>query len=141
MAEQSPAGTPDSPRRFGRPGRLAAFAAGLLVALGAVLLYGLLTRGPAPLTQRDIDDTVADALASVTPAPPFSEQVYRAVVPSLVLIETTQRDGDGEAESDAGLGSGPWAATWVTTTFPSLPAAAPKRQGVRGRSVEQVMRW
>ena len=40
------------------------------------------------LSQQDVDDTVAKALASVTPPPAFSELVYQAVQPSLVLIET-----------------------------------------------------
>jgi S1-C subfamily serine protease len=81
------------------------FASGVGVALVAVLLYGALVPGPASLTQRDIEDTVADALASVTPAPAFSERVYSAVRPSLVLIETTGPDDD-TADDHGGLGSG-----------------------------------
>jgi S1-C subfamily serine protease len=82
------------------------FALGVLVALGAVFLYGVLAPGAPPLTQADVDDSVAEALASVTPAPAFSELVYRAVQPSLVLIETHGPDDSGESRSDDGLGSG-----------------------------------
>ena len=79
---------------------------GALIALVAVVLYGVLVPGPQPMTQRDVDDTVAEALASVTPAPAFSELVYRAVQPSLVLIETKQPDGNGPPGTDGGVGSG-----------------------------------
>jgi S1-C subfamily serine protease len=79
---------------------------GAVVTLVVVLLYGALVPGTPPLTQRDVDDTVAEALASVTPAPAFSERVYQAVRPSLVLIETTGPDGNGEPDGDGGLGSG-----------------------------------
>jgi S1-C subfamily serine protease len=110
MAEGTPARTPDSRRRPGRfrtrLGRSAPFALGVFVALGAVLLYGVLAPGAPSLTQRDVDESVAEALASVTPAPAFSEMVYQAVQPSLVLIETKRPDEDGEPHSGDGLGSG-----------------------------------
>ena len=49
------------------------YATGALVALVAVLvLWSALRPGQPPLTQRDVDDTVAKALASVTPPPAFS---------------------------------------------------------------------
>ena len=84
------------------------YVSGGLVALLAVFLYGVLVPGKPPLTQRDVDDTIASALASVTPPPAFSEMVYQAVQPSLVLIRAT-RHGQAmpsNAERDGGLGSG-----------------------------------
>jgi S1-C subfamily serine protease len=112
MAEEFPARGSEPQRRSGRLatglgtrlGRLAPFASGALVALLAVLLYGVLVPGQPPLTKRDVDDTVAEALASVTPAPAYAELVYRAVQPSLVLIETKRVNG--KPDSVAGLGSG-----------------------------------
>jgi S1-C subfamily serine protease len=89
-----------------RVGRLVPYATGALVALVAVLLWSALVPGTPQLTQHDVDDTVAKALASVTPAPAFSEQVYAAVRPSLVLIETKQPKPKGATGSDNGLGSG-----------------------------------
>jgi len=80
------------------------FVTGALVALLAVLLYGALVPGRPALSQRDVDDTVAKALASVTPPPAFSALVYQAVLPSLVLIETKTRSKDDKP--DGGLGSG-----------------------------------
>ncbi len=100
MAEEFPARGPDSPRRSGRLGtrlgRLAPFVSGGLVALVAVFLYGVLVPGTAAIDPADVDETVAEALASVTPAPAFSEFVYQAVQPSLVLIETKGPQGDRE---------------------------------------------
>ncbi len=82
------------------------FAAGAVVALGVVVLYGLLVPGPARLTQEDVDATVNEALASITPAPAFSEVVYRAVRPSLVLVEIERPASSGGASPDGGVGSG-----------------------------------
>jgi S1-C subfamily serine protease len=110
VAEELPTRKPDSARRFGRfqtrVGRLAPFVSGVAVALAAVFVYGLLMPGAPPLTQRDVNETVASALASVTPAPAFSELVYRAVEPSVVLIRTKASGGTGKPPSDSGLGSG-----------------------------------
>ena len=48
---------------------------------------------------------MASALASVTPPPAFSELVYQAVRPSLVLIETKGPAKAGKPD-EGGLGSG-----------------------------------
>jgi S1-C subfamily serine protease len=84
--------------------RSAPFLAGILVALVAILGYNALVPARPPLTQRDVDDTVASALASVTPPPAFSQQAYRVVQPSLVLIETQDQVPGGKPAD--GLGSG-----------------------------------
>ncbi len=89
-------------RAMGR--RTVPFAAGVLAALTAVGLYMLLVPTPAPLTQRDIQQGVAAALASQTPGPALSQLAYAAIRPSLVLIETT---GPGTGDNTtAGIGSG-----------------------------------
>ena len=72
----------------------------------AVLLYGVLSPGAPPLSRTDVQTTIADALASMTPAPAFSERVYQAVRPSLVLIETTGNHDDSPRGEHDGLGSG-----------------------------------
>jgi S1-C subfamily serine protease len=101
-------GTPPPDRRVtSRLGRLAPFGIGAVVMLTAVLLFGLLNPSTPPPTQRDIDEAIASALASVTPPPAFSQTVYQAVQPSLVLIETTGVVGpDATQEPHDGLGSG-----------------------------------
>jgi len=61
---------------------------------------------PAPhqLTEREVQDTVAQTLASATPLPAYSTRVYQAIQPSFVLIQTHAPGSDGA--QDNGLGSG-----------------------------------
>jgi S1-C subfamily serine protease len=89
-----------------RISRSTPFLAGILVALVAVLGYSALVPSRPPLTQRDVNDTVAHAIASVTPPPAFSEGAYRVIQPSLVLIETKERATSANPRMDGGLGSG-----------------------------------
>ena len=82
-------------------------AALVLVALAvvAVLLVILLWRSFGPEEQAtpvDVEATVAEALAAITPAPPIAPLVYQAVVPSVVVVQT-----DRDPESDlVGIGGG-----------------------------------
>jgi S1-C subfamily serine protease len=95
-------------RRLARVGarvrRGTPFAAGILAAFIAISLHGALFPGPPQLTQNDVHDSVAHALASQTPGPAISQLVYAAVQPSLVLIETDGVDAQGTALH--GLGTG-----------------------------------
>jgi S1-C subfamily serine protease len=95
------------PTRLGRlRARLrgaALFVAGALAVLAALVVYGLLVPPPPPLTRADVADTVAQALASATPAPPRSELAYADIRPSLVLIEA---HGAAGAPDTGSLGSG-----------------------------------
>ena len=87
--------------------RLGPFAAGAAIALAAVVLYGILAPGMPPLTAQDVKDSIASALASVTPPPAFSQSVYQAVQPSLVLIQTKGVAPKGAGNDEGGgLGSG-----------------------------------
>lgn len=92
-------------RRF-RAGvrRALPFASGVLAALVALLLYNALIPGPHQVTTREVKDTVAQALASATPPPAYSQRVYQVIRPSLVLIQATGPGEDGKA--DHSLGSG-----------------------------------
>jgi S1-C subfamily serine protease len=80
------------------------FASGVAATLLAVALYGVVVPGPRPLTQQDVTQSISQALASQTPGPAFSQLVYQAVQPSLVLIETDLVAGD--PTSNTSLGSG-----------------------------------
>ena len=82
----------------------APFASGVLAALAALLLYNVLVPDPPQLTAAQVNDTVAQALASATPPPAFSARVYQAIQPSLVLIQTEAPGKDGK--EGHGLGSG-----------------------------------
>jgi S1-C subfamily serine protease len=80
------------------------FAGGVLAALLAFQLYNMLAPGTPPLTQRDVNEAIVQAMASATPLPAYSERVYSIIQPSLVLI---QADGIGaDGEEDHSLGSG-----------------------------------
>jgi S1-C subfamily serine protease len=79
------------------------FALGVAAALVALILYNTLNPPAEPLTMEEVNSAVAQAMASATPAPAYSAQVYRAIQPSLVLIVTDVAD---DGEKDHGLGSG-----------------------------------
>lgn len=105
-------------RRVPQRSALVPFAAGIAVALLGILLFSALNRPAEPLTLKEVNAAVAQAMASATPPPAYSALVYRAVQPSLVLIQTTgkpRKDGAGNAslesaaqgdEDTHGLGSG-----------------------------------
>jgi S1-C subfamily serine protease len=92
-----------------RARRLAPVGIGAAATLAIVALLAVLLPKQPTLTQQQVDEAIANALASVTPPPAFSQVVYQAVQPSLVLIETegTQTVGsNGKPEPHDGLGSG-----------------------------------
>ncbi len=82
----------------------APFVSGVAAVLVAILLYNALVPAPHQITPREVDETVANALASATPPPAFSALVYQVIQPSLVLIQT--QTGGGNSEVEDGLGSG-----------------------------------
>lgn len=79
------------------------FASGVAATLLALILYGVLFPGQQ-LTDKEVNEAIANAMASATPRPPYSVQVYQAIQPSVVLIETTGEDAKGEKESSLGTG-------------------------------------
>lgn len=89
---------------FTRLRRALPFGSGVLAAFLAFLLYNLFFIKPDQLTINDVNDSVASAMASATPAPAYSSLVYQAIQPSLILIQVEEKHED--AESDFGLGSG-----------------------------------
>jgi S1-C subfamily serine protease len=75
------------------------FASGVLAMLLALTFYHYLF--PATqITQRDVSTAIAKAMASATPRPAFSTEVYQIIQPSLILIQVDEADGG------KGLGSG-----------------------------------
>ncbi|MCC6612283.1 MAG: trypsin-like peptidase domain-containing protein [Anaerolineae bacterium] len=67
---------------------MAPFASGAFATLVILLLYGLLVPVPTLITTNDVNNAIAQAMASATPRPALSAQVYEIIRPSLVLIET-----------------------------------------------------
>lgn len=80
------------------------FVGGVFAALVAFLLYDALSPDPPQLTAQEVNQAVAQALASATPPPAFSARVYQAVQPSLVLIQAELAE-ENEAGGNS-LGSG-----------------------------------
>jgi S1-C subfamily serine protease len=80
------------------------FALGLISALALLIVYNIFSAKTPQVTINEVNDSIAEAMASATPPPPFSEAVYQAIVPSMVLIQT-KTNGDGK-EADQSLGSG-----------------------------------
>ena len=82
------------------------FITGVLAALVALLLYNVLAPAPPQLTAGEVNDTIAQALASATPPPAHSARVYQAIRPSLVFIQAQVPDEDEEGEEGQRVGSG-----------------------------------
>jgi S1-C subfamily serine protease len=92
-------------RRIRTRARAAApFVSGIAATLIGLLLFNLLMPAPHQLTSREVQDTVAQAMASATPLPAYSARAYQVIQPSFVLIQTQGPGADG-AQSK-GLGSG-----------------------------------
>ena len=89
-------------RRFSRGGAL--FASGVLAGRLALLLYNTFVPTPPPLTTREVNAAVAQAMASATPPPAFSTLVYQAIRPSLVLIQAKVPGKDGKVDNQLGSG-------------------------------------
>jgi S1-C subfamily serine protease len=89
-------------RRYAR--RVAPFVAGVLTVLVALWLANARAPVQPALTRQEMEDSVAQALESVTAAPALSARVYGAIWPSLVFIETQGMDAEGEEGFSLGSG-------------------------------------
>src|ERR1700752_2685877 len=79
------------------------FLSGVVAAFLALFLYNFLFPGNQ-VTETEVANAIAGALASATPRPAYSVQVYQAIQPSLVMIES--EFGSENIVTDRGLGSG-----------------------------------
>lgn len=101
----APSSAPGRRRRArGRVRGARPFVGGILAAFVGIWLYGIVNPGRPPISQGDINDTIAQALASQTPGPPLAELAYAAIRPSLVVIQTDATDAKGATTE--GLGAG-----------------------------------
>ncbi len=80
------------------------FVSGVAATLVALLLFNRLLPAPHQLTAREVQDTVAQTLASATPQSAYSARVYQAIQPSFVLIQTHGPDASGKQENRLGSG-------------------------------------
>lgn len=76
----------------------------LAITVFGVGVYNFLFPAPVSPSQSDIDDSIQQAIASVTPDAAYSSQVYQIILPSLVFIQIEGENAEGE--SGFGLGSG-----------------------------------
>jgi S1-C subfamily serine protease len=88
--------------RISRSSLLFAGATALIVLLVLFVYSGIQSRQPR-LTEPQVKELVAQAMASATPPPPTAERVYSIIAPSVVLIIT---QGSKESATDEGSGSG-----------------------------------
>ena len=79
-------------------------AAVIIAGLLGAILYNLLFPAPIPISQAEIDESIANTIASATPPPAYSAQIYQTILPSFVLIQTTREDQQNEGK--VGVGSG-----------------------------------
>ena len=84
-------------------GSMKQFAWGVLGALLVLLIYHF-SFSSKQLTEREVNDAIAFAMASATPRPSDGVEVYRIIQPSIVYIEVKRTDEDGKA--GRGLGTG-----------------------------------
>ncbi len=78
--------------------------AGILITLVAMFAYDLAKPPPQRLTQRDINNAVARALASATPKPSFASEAYEIIHPSLVRVVARTLSTEGKKEGAIGTG-------------------------------------
>ena len=82
------------------------FYLAMLGAIAGLALYDYLTPPPEPLTSRDVENILAEAMASATPEPAYSSLVYQAILPSIVYIKTFDAPpGNGDVAQAAHLES------------------------------------
>src|SRR5450432_2595810 len=80
------------------------FASGVLAALVALLLYSLLVPGSHQITKPEVNQAIAQAMASATVPPAYSASVFQVIQPSLVLIQTQAPAAAGKTENALGTG-------------------------------------
>lgn len=102
---------PQPERKINRWSRLHAriksmlpFTAGIVAALAGLYLYNAINPPPQPLTETQLNQVVAQAMASATPEPAYSAQVYQIIQPSLVLIQAKGHDANGDEAGSLGSG-------------------------------------
>jgi len=69
------------------------FASGVAATLLALILYSFLFPD-RQLTTNEVNEAIASAMASATPRPPYSEDVYRIIQPSIIMIQADLANGE-----------------------------------------------
>ena len=91
--------------KFYRRWHIAIFVCcGIIISFLVMYLYELTQPPPQRLTQQDIDNAVARAMASPSPTPSWESQVYLSINPSVISIETQVLEPNGRTEDNLGSG-------------------------------------
>lgn len=69
------------------------FASGVGAMLLVLILYNFIFP-ENQLTETEVNDAIANAMASATPRPAYSTEVYQIIQPSLVLIQAELQNGE-----------------------------------------------
>lgn len=77
---------------------------GILFSLLTLFFLNSQPSETEPLTASDVEEIVAQTMASATPPPAVSAEVYQAILPSLVLIKSEHNLEDGEESVGVGTG-------------------------------------
>jgi S1-C subfamily serine protease len=77
----------------------------VIVVFALLLVYNALQPHQPHLTEREVQQVVAQAMASATPPPSTAARVYEMIKSSVVLI-STRTDVPGGEEPDEAIGSG-----------------------------------
>lgn len=76
----------------------------VLVTIIALSAFNLINPAPKPLSPKELDQRIAQVMASATPPPALAARVYAQVQPSLVQVETKILTTDGKEEGGRGAG-------------------------------------
>lgn len=79
------------------------YAATVIATLLVLWIYDALTPPPAQLSTVDVNEAIAEAMTSATPAPAYSSLVYELIRPSMVFIRVGTSDRDGPSIEIASL--------------------------------------
>jgi len=84
-------------------GRLNPFVSG---AFGALLVFFIfyLFNSSTQITERELKNVVAQAMASATPRTPDAVIVYQTILPSIVVVEAEYEDAEDSSGSSLGTG-------------------------------------
>jgi len=93
-------------RLYGKYRNILMFAAGAVITLAVVLIYGMSRPPPQRLTQGDIDAAVQRSLATATPKPSYQSEVYQVIEPSVVRVEATVAANATSGKEDIAIGAG-----------------------------------
>ena len=94
--------TPRSSAWSRRSGLILWVTLGVLSLLVLLLLWRTCGGGEQQLTSADVDEAVAEAIEAELPEEVDLTQIYRAILPSLVVVQTDK----GKEEEGIGVGSG-----------------------------------